>query len=83
MKPTDTVDGAELFRGDALAILPELPTASVDLVATDPPYSSGGLFRGDRAGRGVLPVHRLAAAPRDLDGASSRRLGVARDRPVG
>lgn len=37
-----------LYRGDALAVLRELPDASVDAVITDPPYSSGGMFRGDR-----------------------------------
>lgn len=31
-----------LYRGDALTVLRELPEASVDAVATDPPYSSGG-----------------------------------------
>lgn len=37
-----------LFRGDALAVLRDLPDASVDAVITDPPYSSGGFTRGDR-----------------------------------
>ena len=40
---------ATLYHGDALAVLRELPTASVDAVITDPPYSSGGMVRGDRA----------------------------------
>jgi DNA modification methylase len=31
--------GLELRLGDALAILPELPEASVDFIATDPPYN--------------------------------------------
>lgn len=35
--------------GDALAWLQTLKTASVDAVVTDPPYSSGGMVRGDRA----------------------------------
>lgn len=39
---------ATLYRGDAMAVLYELPSASVDAVITDPPYSSGGQFRGDR-----------------------------------
>jgi site-specific DNA-methyltransferase (adenine-specific) len=39
---------AVLYRGDALAVLRDLPDASVDGVITDPPYSSGGMFRGDR-----------------------------------
>lgn len=37
-----------LYHGDALAVLRELPSASVDAVITDPPYSSGGQYRGDR-----------------------------------
>lgn len=38
----------EVRAGDALALLRDLPTASVDAVITDPPYSSGGMVRGDR-----------------------------------
>lgn len=34
--------------GDSMDLLDELPPASVDLVLTDPPYSSGGMMRGDR-----------------------------------
>lgn len=37
-----------LYQGEALAVLAELATASVDAVITDPPYSSGGQVRGDR-----------------------------------
>lgn len=40
-----------LHRGDALAFLHNLETASVDTLITDPPYSSGGQFRGDRVSR--------------------------------
>lgn len=39
-----------LYHGDALAVLASLPTGSVDAIVTDPPYSSGGMMRGDRAG---------------------------------
>lgn len=38
----------QILQGDALAILPGIPDRSVDCVITDPPYSSGGAFRGDR-----------------------------------
>lgn len=38
----------QLHQGDALAVLRDLPTASVDAVVTDPPYSSGGMVRSDR-----------------------------------
>ncbi len=45
-RPTST-----LYRADALAVLPTLPSASVQAVVVDPPYSSGGLMRGDRVGQ--------------------------------
>lgn len=48
MKPFYSDDSVTLYHGDALAVLRELPSASVDAVITDPPYSSGGMFRGDR-----------------------------------
>lgn len=38
-----------LHGGDALDVLRRLPTGSADALITDPPYSSGGMFRGDRA----------------------------------
>jgi len=42
-------DGAiTLYHADALEILPQLATGSVDAVITDPPYSSGGFTRSDR-----------------------------------
>lgn len=50
MNPYFERDGVTLFNGEALAVLQSLPTDSVDAVITDPPYSSGGQFRGDRAG---------------------------------
>lgn len=37
-----------LHHGDSLAILPTLLSGSVDAIITDPPYSSGGMFRADR-----------------------------------
>lgn len=37
-----------IVHGDALALLRDLPSKSVDLIAADSPYSSGGAFRGDR-----------------------------------
>ena len=38
----------QLFNGDALDVLRSLPPNSADALITDPPYSSGGQFRGDR-----------------------------------
>lgn len=40
--------GHHVERGDALSLLRTLPDACVDALITDPPYSSGGQFRGDR-----------------------------------
>ena len=52
MKPYYSDERVTLYHGDALAVLRELPTASVDAVITDPPYSSGGMVRGDRTQAG-------------------------------
>ena len=49
MKPDWESEGVQLYCGDSLKILPQLAAGSVDAVVTDPPYSSGGQFRGDRA----------------------------------
>lgn len=48
MKPYYDADGITIYHGDALSVLASLPTGSADLLVTDPPYSSGGAFRGDR-----------------------------------
>lgn len=39
---------ASLFLGDCLELMKNIPDDSVDMVLADPPYSSGGLFAGDR-----------------------------------
>lgn len=49
LEPYYQDDRAVLYQGDALAVLAQLPTSSVDALITDPPYSSGGMVRGDRA----------------------------------
>lgn len=46
MTPYYDQDGIVIYHGDALDVLPGL--SGVDAVCTDPPYSSGGAFRGDR-----------------------------------
>lgn len=38
----------DLRSGDSLHLLRALPSESVDAIITDPPYSSGGMTRGDR-----------------------------------
>jgi len=37
-----------LHLGDCLPLLRTFPTGHFDALITDPPYSSGGMFRGDR-----------------------------------
>lgn len=51
----------DIHFGDALAVLLELDTGSVDALITDPPYSSGGQFRGDRT-QGTGEKYVLARA---------------------
>lgn len=46
MSRVETIGEATLYLGEALDILPTL--GAVDAVVTDPPYSSGGMVRGDR-----------------------------------
>lgn len=41
-------DGSTVYQGDALQVLHDLPTGCVQAIVTDPPYSSGGMFRSDR-----------------------------------
>lgn len=38
----------KLLQGDCLELMKNIPDGSVDMVLADPPYSSGGLFAGDR-----------------------------------
>lgn len=39
-----------VVKGNSLRLLLDMPDSSVDAIITDPPYSSGGAFRGDRTG---------------------------------
>ncbi len=49
MSRVEHIGAATLYLGDALSVVPGLP--AVDAVLSDPPYSSGGMFRGDRMGK--------------------------------
>lgn len=42
-------DQCTIYCGEALEVLRTLEPQRFDLLLTDPPYSSGGMFRGDRA----------------------------------
>jgi DNA modification methylase len=41
-------DLVTIYHGDALAVMDTLSTGSVDLILTDPPYSSGGSFEAQK-----------------------------------
>ena len=42
MTPTWESDGVQLYLGDCLEIMPQLPDGCVDAVITDPPYGING-----------------------------------------
>lgn len=46
---SDERHGIALYLGDSLQLLPAMPAECIAGVITDPPYSSGGQFRGDRS----------------------------------
>jgi site-specific DNA-methyltransferase (adenine-specific) len=49
MTPYYQDSAVTLYHGDCREILPTLSPRSVDAIITDPPYSSGGMYRSDRA----------------------------------
>jgi site-specific DNA-methyltransferase (adenine-specific) len=59
-----------LHTDEAFSALRRLPPASVDAVITDPPYSSGGAFRGDRTRPATTKYvkHGVRAAGPDFGG---------------
>ena len=48
MTPYYQREGQTIYLGNCLQVLPQLEVGSVSCLLTDPPYSSGGMFRGDR-----------------------------------
>lgn len=60
-----------LYLGDAREVLPQL--SGVDLVATDPPYSSGGFTRTDRNARSGAKYQSSATIRRHPDFAGDNR----------
>lgn len=59
------IGDATFYCGDSLFILPELDPGIVDGVVTDPPYSSGGQFRGDRTQKTIAKYVQSGTA-RDI-----------------
>ena len=47
MTPYYEHDGITIYHGDVLHVLPEIDE-QIDALVSDAPYSSGGMFRGDR-----------------------------------
>jgi site-specific DNA-methyltransferase (adenine-specific) len=62
-----------LANGNCLDVLKTFPTASVDAVITDPPYSSGGMFRGDRSASTDSKYTRFESQGRRPDFAGDSR----------
>lgn len=59
-------DQSTILQGESLAVLQTLESESVDLVLTDPPYSSGGTFRQDRALMSQRAKYATTDAQHDL-----------------
>lgn len=72
MKPYYDEDGITIYHGEALDVLRSLPAASVDVLLTDPPYSSGGMFRGDRNADPTAKYSRAEVASYSSFGGDSR-----------
>lgn len=80
MTPYFERDGITIYHGEALAVLRSLPDASVDAVITDPPYSSGGQFRSDRAGQNTTEKYvqaGVAISRADFSGDNRDQRGYA------
>lgn len=57
-----TIGQATLYQGDCLQILPSL-TDPIDALITDPPYSSGGMVRGDRTNQSTAAKYVQSGPP--------------------
>lgn len=69
MDPYYQDESVTIYHGEALDALVELPAGSVDVLLTDPPYSSGGMFRGDRA---KAPSEKYRGWSQNTDGSSRK-----------
>jgi len=58
--PTES-EPVVVIEGDCLDVLRHLPAGCVDAVITDPPYSSGGMFRGDRTASTITKYVQTSA----------------------
>lgn len=67
MNPYYQDDSCTIYHGEACAVLSQLPEGSVDVLLTDPPYSSGGMFRSDRS---IDPTQKYRGWSQNADGSS-------------
>lgn len=49
MKPYYEHAGVTIYHGDCVRVMDEMATGVIGGIVADPPYSSGGMFRSDRA----------------------------------
>jgi site-specific DNA-methyltransferase (adenine-specific) len=56
-----------IYHGEALHVLSQLEPSSCDVLLTDPPYSSGGMFRSDRS---LDPSQKYRGWSQNADGSS-------------
>lgn len=49
MKPYYDDGLVTIYHGNCMAVMADMPTGAIGGCVTDPPYSSGGMFRSDRA----------------------------------
>lgn len=69
-----TLEESHVTHGESLEWLDALPSSSAGGVLTDPPYSSGGQFRGDRAtGSNAKYINRENQSKYDLEFAGDNR----------
>jgi site-specific DNA-methyltransferase (adenine-specific) len=61
-----TFGQATLYQGDCLEILPSL-TDPIDALITDPPYSSGGMVRGDRTNQSTAAKYVRSGTALDAE----------------
>jgi site-specific DNA-methyltransferase (adenine-specific) len=73
VKPYYEHGGITIYHGEACSVLGELPSASVDVLLTDPPYSSGGMFRSDRV---ADPEDKYRGWSQNADGSSRKPTAV-------
>src|SRR5512139_449529 len=57
-----------IVHGDALHVLRDLPDGCAHAFVTDPPYSSGGAFRGDRVKDTTAKYVSTGSGNKDLPG---------------